>query len=945
MRLRGRKQLRRPLERRLQGVNAATVFIAGAISVLLSVIGWRLTSASEDRAFALEYAQHADNQASLLQSSVSDYLDKLYAVRALFDASDHPVSRDEFEKFGRALLVKNPAILNIAWIARIKRGERLAHEQAAARDGLPDYHIKAVGPNGTLPVSPEKEEYFPKFYSTEERTSPAYGLDLASEKSRARTLAHVRDDDVLSVSPPLVLHIGKGDRRGFWAILPVYADGAPHQTIEQRRKNLLGFVQGVFQLGVFVDSIMAKVQSPAYLYFFSPGAKPGDAPFYATSHLAMAPVQARSQAELAMVMHRTVTLKLGDVRWTLVLTLQDKDLIAKRHQGSSILLLAGLLLSAILTAFLWSTRRSSHLLENANNELHHQKIVLDTALENMSQGLCLFDAAGRIRLFNERFAKMMRISPQSLQGITLVDLLRHQKEKGEFVGDPQRFSAGLIAKLGEGRSDTRTFDTGTDTVFRVVNQPMHGGGWVATLEDITEARKAQALITHLALHDALTDLANRTLLLERLKSALAECENGAPHLAVHFIDLDRFKDVNDTMGHDGGDVLLKTIAARLCSIAGPGDVVARVGGDEFVIVQADVCGQAQASEFAHRLLSAVTAPVKLGEQTVIPTISIGVAMAPDDGADPAQLFKSADMALYQAKADGRNCVRFFLAGMNADLQARFSLKMRIRDAVRDESFVLHYQPIVEIGSDHLVGFEALIRLPSGADELIAPDKIIPLAEEMQLIDKVGAWVLREACRTAVDWPENLSIAVNLSPAQFAVGSVAQAVERALRDTGLAPHRLELEITEALMLGNTKAILAEFEKLKAMGVTIVMDDFGTGYSSLSYLWRFPLDKIKIDRGFMVGFDGANHDATTIMKSIIALAHQLNMKVVAEGVESASQFAFLKESNCDQAQGFFFSEPVPAVEVPAILLNNFAAAVTKGATQDAITKSDTVSRAAF
>jgi predicted signal transduction protein with EAL and GGDEF domain len=369
--------------------------------------------------------------------------------------------------------------------------------------------------------------------------------------------------------------------------------------------------------------------------------------------------------------------------------------------------------------------------------------------------------------------------------------------------------------------------------------------------------------------------------------------------------------------------LLKTVAGRLRSVAGPNDLVARFGGDEFVVLQDGLSKQEQASEFAHRLLSAVTAPIKLGKLTVVPTVSIGVAIAPRDGTDAAQLFKSADLALYKAKADGRNCIRFFVASMGADLKTRFWLEKLIRDAVRDQNFVLHYQPIVEVIGGRLVGFEALIRLPDANGRLIPPSEIIPLAEEMRLIDKIGAWALEEACRTAANWPESLSVAVNLSPAQFTLGKVTETVRHALATTGLAAHRLELEITEALMLSDTEAILAELEKLHAMGVTIVMDDFGTGYSSLSYLWRFPFDKIKIDRSFMQAFDGATHNATTVIKAIIALGHQLRMKVVAEGVESPRQLAFLSQHKCDQAQGFFFSVPVPATELSAVLLKSFAA----------------------
>ena len=298
-----------------------------------------------------------------------------------------------------------------------------------------------------------------------------------------------------------------------------------------------------------------------------------------------------------------------------------------------------------------------------------------------------------------------------------------------------------------------------------------------------------------------------------------------------------------------------------------------------------------------------------------------MALAPGDGSSSEGLLKSADLALYKAKDDGRNCVRFFLPEMDTELEARIQLERVICNAVVHDQFVLHYQPLFEMSNRRLVGFEALIRLPAEDGTLILPLVFIPVAEDLRLIDKIGEWVLREACRTAATWPEHLTVAVNLSPAQFRAGSVSGIVAAALKDTGLAAHRLELEITENLLLDNTEAILAELQTLKAMGVAIVMDDFGTGYSSLSYLWRFPFDKIKIDSSFIQGFDGAGGDAETVVKTIIALGRELQVRVTVEGVETAKQADFLDTANGDQAQGFFFGRPLPASEVSASILADF------------------------
>jgi diguanylate cyclase (GGDEF)-like protein len=444
---------------------------------------------------------------------------------------------------------------------------------------------------------------------------------------------------------------------------------------------------------------------------------------------------------------------------------------------------------------------------------------------------------------------------------------------------------------------------------------------IALYRRTKEKQHGERRIRFLAHHDALTGLANRARLIEKLHDAFNALPARGGGFAVHLIDIDSFKEINDSLGHGGGDFVLKTVAERLREVTRPGDVVARIGGDEFVAIQSHLDGNDAAEAFAGRLESVLNAPMQFKENAISSTVSIGVALAPVFGDNPERLLKSADLALYKCKTDGRSCVRFFRPEMDAELLERIELEKTIRNAVQNDRFVLHYQPIVLISGRRLVGFEALIRLPAEGGTLIRPPVFIPVAEELRLIDKIGAWVVREACRTAMQWPEHLTVAVNLSPAQFATGSVSAMVAAALAETGIEPHRLELEITETLLLGNTEVIMSELQTLKAMGVAIVMDDFGTGYSSLSYLWRFPFDKIKIDRSFMQGFDGSRRDAETVVKTIIGLGRELNMRVTVEGVETAKQAAFLERADGDQAQGFFFGRPVPASEVAADILANY------------------------
>jgi len=444
---------------------------------------------------------------------------------------------------------------------------------------------------------------------------------------------------------------------------------------------------------------------------------------------------------------------------------------------------------------------------------------------------------------------------------------------------------------------------------------------VAWYRRTKEKQQADRRIRFLAHHDVLTGLTNRGRLAEKLDAALAALPSRGGSLALHFLDLDRFKEINDTYGHDGGDFLLKAVAERLRAITRLDDVVARLGGDEFIVVQPDIRGPEEAAAFARRLASAIAAPIRFKNHEIVATASVGVAMGPADGDTTTQLMKSADLALYRSKADGRNLIRFFLPEMDAEVQVRVELEAMIRDAVIHDRFELHYQPLFEMSGRRLIGFEALIRLPKQDGTLIPPMTFIPIAEDMRLLHKIGAWVLREACRTAMTWPSHLTVAVNLSPSQFAASSVSEIVSSALKETGLRPDRLELEITETLLLRDSGAIMAELRALKAMGVAIVMDDFGTGYSSLSYLWRFPFDKIKIDGSFMRAFDGVGREAETVVKTIIALGRELHMRVTVEGIETAAQVAFLEGADGDQAQGFYFGRPIPASEISAGILADF------------------------
>jgi diguanylate cyclase (GGDEF)-like protein/PAS domain S-box-containing protein len=552
----------------------------------------------------------------------------------------------------------------------------------------------------------------------------------------------------------------------------------------------------------------------------------------------------------------------------------------------------------------------------SRDKLREQKLLLDTALENMSQGLCMFAADGRIVLFNERYTNMMGLSAAWLKSRSLLDLLKERQASGEFAGDPEQVFARMTAEAREGKSSTNILETVAGRALRVVDQPMQGGGWVATFEDITEWREAQAQIWHMARHDALTNLPNRKLFREQLEHALRRLTRNE-QVAVFCVDLDHFKDVNDSLGHPIGDDLLKEVARRLCECIREGDTVSRLGGDEFAIVQ--VGGELQVSEvsaLASRLIEVVGAPYIIQGHQVTIGISIGISVAPEDGSDPDQLLKKADMALYRAKADDRGTYRFFEAGMDARAQARRLLELDLRVALSRGEFEVYYQPIHDLKADQIICFEALVRWNHPLRGIIPPGDFIALAEVTGLIIPVGDWVLRTACMDAARWSQPVRVAVNLSPAQFKNRNLVTSVIAALSASGLAADRLELEITESVLLQDGETTLATLDKLRDLGVRISMDDFGTGYSSLSYLRSFPFDKIKIDRSFVHEL-ATRGDSMAIVRAVTGLGKSLGISTTAEGVETSEQLALLRLEGCNEVQGFLFSPPRPAAEVEKML----------------------------
>ena len=436
------------------------------------------------------------------------------------------------------------------------------------------------------------------------------------------------------------------------------------------------------------------------------------------------------------------------------------------------------------------------------------------------------------------------------------------------------------------------------------------------LVDMTERKRAEARFAFMAQHDGLTALPNRILLRQHLDDALAIARRGGEHVAVLFVDLNGFRAINDTLGHAIGDKLLQSVARRLRSSVREPGTVARLGSDEFAIVQASITRPDDVASFAEQLINTIGTPYVLDGHTVLSSASIGIAMAPGDGDDAEKLLKNADMALSRAKSEGHATFSFFEAEMDARAQNRRLIEIDLRAAIEGDDLEPHYQPLIDLKSGRITGAEALVRWPHPTRGMIPPADFIPVAEETGLINVIGALMLRRACTDAALWPSDASVAVNLSPLQFRTGGLLSIVMDALRQSGLPPKRLQLEITETLLLEKSDQVLATLHALRALGVRISMDDFGTGYSSLSYLRSFPFDKIKIDRSFVRGLD-SNPDAQAIMRAIISLGAGLGVTITAEGVETEAEFSYLRAAGCHEGQGFLFSRPRPNAEIERLL----------------------------
>ncbi len=606
--------------------------------------------------------------------------------------------------------------------------------------------------------------------------------------------------------------------------------------------------------------------------------------------------------------HRLIAYnQVGDLPLVIGVGQSTDDIYSNwRHDGLIVVILIGLLCIMALVLTIYLARQSA-----MSQSLVHER---NLAIDSLAQGLCIFDAEERLIACNKKYAELYGLDEEHTKpGTTLRTILEYRVRNNIVPEDYENQINGWLNEVASNKPFEFVQTLLDGRFIAVVHRPTAEGGWVSTHEDVTDRQMSQARVEHMARHDALTGLGNRVALMERIDEACARCRRRGETFSLLLLDLDRFKQVNDTLGHPAGDALLQEVAARLKACLRETDAIARLGGDEFAVIQAGETDQREASsKLAERIIAELCTPFSIEDNEVHIGASIGIALGPEHSIDPDDLMKMSDMALYRAKESGRNCYHLFDIAMTDAMSRRHELESDLRRAIENDQLELYYQPIVDATTRRIRGAEALIRWRHPTKGMIEPDRFIPLAEESGLISQIGQWVLHAACVEAATWPADVKLAVNLSAKQFNDPNLLDVLVYILSETGLPPERLELEITETALIESAISILPVLRQFKNLGVTIALDDFGTGYSSLSQLTMFPFDKIKIDKSFTQKMT-SRADCAAIISATMTLAHSLDKETTAEGVETVEQYKLLRMAGVTSLQGFLFKRPGPASDI--------------------------------
>ena len=899
---------------------------AAALGLTLTLLADRFADDSEQTLLMQRFRQRAEILAANVVHSFQEPLNSLGMLQRLFSSIEQ-IDRQAFQKFAWPMF-NTPGVRSFLWLPRIVADERAAFEQRCQQWWGHDFSINEYDDQGKLLLAAKRDIYFPVFHavpaSVERRfagfdaytvapfariidAAAATGSTMTSERDALSSLGLLALDDVLLIA------------------MPVYRGEASPQTAAGRREDLLGIVAMTLDIEtVFSAANLNVLNTTNFHTSLVDQRQPGQ--------LLTSWSSAQDGESIPALVH-SKSFAFGSRTLTLNVEATERWVAENRARAQGYIVPLGLLVTGLLLIPLWILLKHSEQarwLEASRHEDDEQRRRIELwadklylAVEQSPASVFIADLEQRIEYVNDSFVESTGFPRSEIIGQS-TQILRPDTE--DDTPYEAMWDAARHGRKWQGEFQTLRRD-GSQFWERVLMSPLKDAddrvmSCVVIKEDITEREEARQRIEQLAYHDALTGLPNRLLLRDRFGRSQALASRMQSRVALMYLDLDRFKTINDSLGHPVGDVLLQYVVARLKACVRESDTISRQGGDEFIILLGDVRDGDAVSRVADKIHQRMAEPFEIEGHLLTTSFSIGVAIYPDDGEDFDLLLQKADTAMYHAKEAGRNVHRFFAEQMNEKAVERLLLESRLRQALENKEFVLYYQPQIELHTGRLVGVEALIRWRCPEGELISPGRFIPVAEDSGLIAPIGNWVLGEACRQTREWQKAglapFCIAVNLSAAQFRRHDLINNVINALVLSDLDSQWLELELTESIMIRDAEATLDTVRRLKALGVKLSVDDFGTGYSSLAYLKRFSVDKLKIDQSFVRDLVD-DPESAAIVRAIIQMAHGLKLKTIAEGVETEEQSRLLREYQCDEIQGYWLAHPMPADELADFVRN--------------------------